>query len=132
MADQPLTQFHKSFEKPLAVATATYALNILLYMQRCPALEMEGVGVKTISFLQNVRHVSEKYIQPYYENLTGIIKSLIRYASLEESCQKSGAYSKDRLLALKTVKDNIARFEHPDDEDVLIYLQNMITMNRTT
>lgn len=121
-----VTPMTSVFDKPLAVATATYAYSILTYMQRSPDLNMADVGNVTLTYLQNVRHVKPEYLTLYYEALSGLIRPLIRYASLAESCSKSKAYDKDRLITLDTVRTTVNQFEHPADPKVFEYLNDML------
>jgi len=122
----PLSQFNEHFSKPLIVSTATYAVQVLLYMQRRPELEMAGIGAKTIPYFQAIRNVEDKYLRTYYQFLTGIVRPLLRYASLEESCSMSGAYNPDRLKTLDSVHQAIHKFENPEDPKVFEYLNGMI------
>lgn len=121
-----LSQFNEHFCRPLVVSTATYAVQILLYMQRRPELEMGGIGAKAIPYFQDIRHVGEEYLRTYYQFLSGMIRPLLKYASLEESCSMSGAYNADRLKTLDSVHLAIHKFENPEDPQVFEYLNGMI------
>lgn len=121
-----LSKFNQPFAKPLAIVTAGYAYQVLLYMQRRPELEMEGIGTIMSPYLLNVRHVQDEHYRTYYEALSGVIRALLKYASLEESCYKSGAYNTDRLKTLDSVRLAIAKFESPEDPRQLDYLSAML------
>jgi hypothetical protein len=122
--DQP--KFYQPWAKPLAVATATYAYQVLLYMQRRPELEMDKIGNVTGQFLLNVKHVKDEHYQSYYEALRGVIMSLVKYAQLEEACSKSGAYNTDRLKTLDAIHLAITKFENPENPKEHVYLQSML------
>jgi hypothetical protein len=119
-------KFHELFAKPLVVSTTNYAFHVLLYMQRRPELELAEVGLTSVPFFQNIHRVQDKFIRSYYQYLSGMVRPLIRYASLEESCSMSGAYNEDRLKTVESVRTALLRFDNPDDPRVYGYLTSML------
>lgn len=123
---QQLTHFVTLFPKPLMVANTSYAHQVLLYMQRRPELELSTIGLSAIPYLRNSRHVKDEFVATYYQYLAGIVRQLLRYASLEESCSMSGAYTADRLKTVELVRTALLKFDAPEDPGVFGYLDGML------
>lgn len=111
------------FPDSLRYGTLQFAANILLHLRSREDAEMGDIGSILQPLLAQFRSVEPKHIDEYYEIVTGICTHLLKYASLAESCSKSGAYLNKRLACLATVKQLITQFE--TQNDVLKLMRNM-------
>lgn len=111
------------FPDSLRYGTLQFAANILLHLRAREDAEMGEIGSVLQPLLAQFRSVEPKHIDEYYEIVTGICTHLLRYASLAESCSKSGAYLNKRLATLATIKSMIAQFE--TQSDVMKMMRNM-------
>lgn len=111
------------FQPMLAIATLGYAHAVLVYMLRRPDLALTAAQVEPL--LRRSRSVKSEYLDRFYENLSPLTRALIRYAGLEESVTKSGAYEKDRVSALDSVIRCIRELEDKENADVMRMLRGM-------
>lgn len=112
--EKPVSPFQDMFPKSLMVATSTYAYHVFVYMQRRPELDLAETGLRAMPFFLNVRRVKEEHSSEYYQHLSGMVRTLLKYASLEESLSKSGAYAADRLAAVEMVRVQLTKFDNSD------------------
>ena len=103
------------FPNTLRFGTLQFASNILVHLRSREDAEMGEIGEKLQPLLAQFRSVEPKFIDEYYEIVTGICTHLLKYASLAESCSKSGAYLNKRLAQLQLVKSMISELEKQDD-----------------
>lgn len=111
------------FQPMLSTAMLGFAHAVLVYMLRRPDLPFTAAQVEPL--LRRCRSVRPEYLGRYYENLSPLVRALIRYAGLEESVTKSGAYEKDRLAALDSVLRCIRELEDKENADVMRMLRGM-------
>lgn len=100
-----------------------YAANVLKNIKGRPEWELETLGDKLLVLLSNFRSIDPQKIDLYYENLYPVISNLFKYSSLAESCSKSGAYTKQRIEHLTSLKSLILTLEI--DEFLMTYLASM-------
>lgn len=103
------------FPNSLRYGTLQFASNVLMHLRSREDAEMGEIGATLQPLLAQFRSVEPKHIDEYYEIVTGICTHLLKYASLAESCSKSGAYLNKRLACLATVKMMIAELEKQTD-----------------
>lgn len=103
------------FPNALRYGTLQFASNILMHLRSREDAEMGEIGAQLQPLLAQFRSVEPKHIDEYYELVTGICTHLLKYATLAESCSKSGAYLNKRLAQLETVKAMIVEFEKQTD-----------------
>lgn len=106
---------HAMFQTPLKGANMRFAHSVLLYIKRRPDCTLGTVGDRVEYLLRKGREVPEKYMVNYYQMLSHIIATLIKYAQLEEMCSNSGYYQKDREANLKTLTRLMNDLEVQDD-----------------
>jgi hypothetical protein len=89
----------------------SYCGNVLRHIKNRPDLNLGDFGSLTLEFYSRFRSVLPEQLLTYYEILSNLSGYLDRYATLAESCSKSGAYQNKRLECLQQIKTIIHNIE---------------------
>jgi len=112
------------FPAPIKLLRLEHAHRMLTYILRRPDNDFTADNIEPL--LRGCRRVRAEYVAQFYQNLSGLVQSIERYISLEESCTMSGAYRKDLDLARIRVGAILERFEKEEDLKTVRYLKGML------
>ena len=111
------------FPNNLKFNRLSYGANILLHLRGREDLNMGTIGQRLQPLLAGYRQILPQYLEQFFEQMSGLLKQLEKYANLAEACSKSGAYQDKRQEQLNLLLTVMLDMEK--QEDVMRSLENM-------